>query len=109
MKELLTQEWTNAGDIPEMTLGTIVVNDSEGNQVAVLGYSHSCDDQEESEHFNSAMKTAYLIAKAPAMYRMLADISKSIDHCGDEVDVDFMKVSIDKLLAEARGESKDTD
>jgi hypothetical protein len=50
-----------------------------------------------------------LLKSAPKMYRMLADISKSIDHCGDEVDVDFMKDSIDKLLSEARGESKDTD
>ena len=45
-----------------------------------------------------------LIAAAPEMYLLLADIAKSIDHCGGEIDVDFMKVSIDKILAKARGE-----
>ena len=50
-----------------------------------------------------------LLKSAPKMYWLLVDISKSIDHCGDEIDVDFMKASINKLIAEARGESKDTD
>lgn len=45
----------------------------------------------------------HLIAAAPEMYWLLADVSKSIDHCGDEIDVDFIKNSIDKLLAKARG------
>ncbi len=47
---------------------------------------------------------ANLIAAAPEMYRLLVDISKSIDHCGDEIDTDFMRSSIEKLLTKARGE-----
>ena len=66
------------------------------------------DDEEKSEIETEQLANAYSLKVAPKMYRMLADISKSIDYCGDEVDVDFMKVSIDKLIAEARGEKSDT-
>ncbi len=50
------------------------------------------------------LANAHLIAAAPDMYLLLADISKSIDHCGDEIDTDFVMSSIDKLLSKARGE-----
>jgi hypothetical protein len=70
----------------------------------VLGYNHPCDDPEDSELFDSVMKTAHLIAAAPKMYRMLIQTAKLMSRLYPHKETDLKIEDIHKLLAEARGE-----
>ncbi len=88
-------------------------------EIEVCEIDCNCDVNESSDVYlsptNEQLANAYLLKSAPKMYRMLNEVNELLEAmhemspswtiCESQVKHNLIK----KLLAEARGESKDTD